>query len=87
MCFVDDTESYIESKALAAARKYIRKHYPHIKGLIAYSSTEMQHEGTIYKADGWFKVSESKSRGGSWENRPNRTNRDLSTKIVFVRTP
>lgn len=29
MYFVDDTEPYAESKALAMARKYIRKHYGH----------------------------------------------------------
>ena len=28
MYFVDETEHCIESKALAMARKYIRKHYP-----------------------------------------------------------
>lgn len=87
MYFVDNTEHCVESKALGMARKYIRKHYPQIKGLIAYSSTAESHKGTIYIADGWFKVSESKSRNGSWENRPGRINRDLSTKFKFARTP
>lgn len=87
MYFVDDTEHCAESKALAMARKYIRKHYPEIKGLIAYSSTAERHKGTIYIADGWFKVSETKSANGSWENRSGRKNRDLSIKIKFARTP
>ena len=39
MYMVDDTEPYAESKALAAARRHIRKHCPNIRGLIAYSST------------------------------------------------
>ncbi len=86
MYFVDNTEDFVESKALAMARKYIRKHYPKIKGLIAYSSTAEGHKGTIYQADGWFKISESKSETGSWENREGRKNRDLSIKIKYARS-
>ena len=87
MYFVDDTEPCVESKALAMARRHIRKYYPQIKGLIAYSSTAEHHKGTIYIADGWFKISETKSASGSWENRDGRKNRDLSTKLKFARTP
>ena len=87
MCFIDETEHCTESKALAMARKHIRKHYPHITGLIAYSSTGESHKGTIYKADGWFLISHTKSHTASWANRPNRTDRDLSTKLKFGRTP
>ena len=87
MYFVDETEHCIESKAFAMARKYIRKHYPKIKGLIAYSSTAEDHRGTIYKADGWFKIAESRSNTGNWENRQGRRNRDLSVKIKFARSP
>ena len=87
MVFIDDTERFIESKALSMARKYIRKHYPQVKGLIAYSSTAEGHKGTIYEADGWFKISESRSDTASWANRPNRQDRDLSRKIKFGRTP
>ena len=87
MYFVDDTEHCAESKALAMARKHIRKHYPQIHGIIAYSSTAERHKGTVYIADGWFKISETKSANGSWENRPGRKNTDLSTKYKFGRTP
>jgi len=87
MYFVDDTERFIESKALAAARRYIRKHLPHIRGVIAYSSTAERHKGTIYEADGWFKISETKRKTGNWESRAGRTNRDLGSKLVFGRTP
>lgn len=86
MYFIDDTEHCIESKALGMARKYIRKHHTEIKGLIAYSSTAENHKGTIYAADGWFKISESRSEKGSWENRKGRVNRDLSTKIKYARS-
>ncbi|MNI45225.1 hypothetical protein D3C76_224520 [compost metagenome] len=54
MYLIDDTEPFAESKALSMARKYIRKHYPQIKGLLAYSSTGEGHAGTVYLADGWF---------------------------------
>jgi hypothetical protein len=87
MYFIDDTEHCAESKALSMARKYIRKHYPQITGLIAYSSTAEMHKGIIYQADGWFKLSESKSPTASWENRKGRTNRDLSIKLKFGRSP
>lgn len=39
MVFIDETAHCVESQALGMARKYIRKHYPQIKGPIAYSST------------------------------------------------
>jgi len=87
MYFVDDTPHCTESHALSMARKYIRKHYPQIKGLISFSSTGHNHEGIIYQADGWFEVSRSKSPQGSWENRKGRTDRDLSVKIKYCRTP
>ena len=85
MYFIDDTENFVESKALGIARKYIRTHYPQIKGLIAYSSTGEGHEGTIYKADGWFEV--SRTRGGMRDCRLGRRNADTSSKIKWVRSP
>jgi hypothetical protein len=87
MYFTDDTERFAESKAIAMARKHIRKHLPQIRGLIAYCSTGAGHTGTVYEADGWFKLSESRSNTASWENRPNRKDRDLSVKLKFGRTP
>jgi len=87
MFFIDDTERFAESKALSMARRYIRKHRPEIRGLIAYCSTGAGHKGTVYEADGWFKLSESRSDTGSWESRPNRSDRDLSVKLKFGRTP
>jgi hypothetical protein len=87
MFFVDDTERFIESKALAMARRYIRKSLPHIRGLFAYSSTTEGHKGTIYEADGWFLISKTQNKTGNWESRVGRVNRDLSAKIKFGRTP
>ena len=85
MCFIDDTPPCIESKCLAMARRYIRKHCPVIKGLIAYSSSGAGHEGTIYKADNWYALGTSK--GASWQTRTGRTDRDLSQKTRWTRSP
>jgi hypothetical protein len=80
MYMVDETEPNAESKALALARKYIRKNMPEIKGLIAYSSTGQGHEGTIYKADNWFELGRNKVSAKGWSNREGRENRDSSEK-------
>lgn len=85
MCFIDNTPRFIESHCLGLARKYIRKHFPDVKGLISYSSTGAGHEGTVYKADGWFCIGTTKS--ASWETRDGRTDRDLSDKIRWARSP
>lgn len=85
MYFVDDTEDFVESKALGMARRYIRKHYPRIKGLTAYSSTGAGHEGTIYKADGWFEV--SRTADGKKDYRAGRRNADTASKIKWARSP
>lgn len=86
-CFLDFMPKNTESKGLAKARAWIRKNLPEIKGLIAYASTGESHCGTIYLADGWFKVSETKSCHASWESRSGRTDRDLSVKYKFARSP
>ena len=85
MFFVDDTERFVESKALSMARKYIRKYYPQIKGLVAYSSSGEGHEGVVYAADGWFEV--SRTRNNMRDTRENRKNIDTSSKIKWVRSP
>jgi len=85
MCFIDETQRFIESRCLAMARKYIRKHHSATMGLIAYSSTGAGHEGIIYQADNWYHL--GGSSGGSWESRDNRTDRDLSQKIRWTRSP
>lgn len=84
MYFVDNTEHCAESRALGMARKYIRKHYPKIKGLVAYSSMGAGHEGIIYQADNWFEVSRT---SGGRDCRKGRKNADTSPKIKWCRTP
>lgn len=84
MYFVDEAPKNTESHGLAMARKYIRKHYPEIKGLVAYSSTGQGHEGTVYQADGWFEVSRSRA---ARDYREGRKNLDTTAKIKWVRSP
>lgn len=86
MFLVDETEPFVESRALAMARKMIRKYMPQIKGLIAYSSTGQGHDGIVYKADNWFQF--GKSQGNKWtrKNRE-RADIDISPKIRWLRSP
>ncbi len=83
MYMIDETEPFAESKALAMARKLIRKHLPKVKGLLAYSSTGENHKGTIYEADGWFAL--GLTDGKAW-TKEGRKNIDTSKKIRWVRT-
>jgi len=64
MVFIDDTESMVESHGLALARKHIRKHFPLVKLLLAYSDTEQGHTGTVYRADNWVLL--GKAKGHNW---------------------
>jgi hypothetical protein len=83
MHMIDETESFVESKALGMARKLIRTQLPQVKGLIAYSSTGEQHKGTVYMADGWFAVGLTVAR--AW-NKKDRANIDITKKIRWVRS-
>lgn len=87
MYLVEATQSCAESRALAMARKHIRKHLPSIKGLISYSSLGHGHQGTVYRADGWFPVGTTQKRKTGWTTREARQDRDLSQKIKWVRSP
>ena len=84
MYFIDEAPKNTESRALAMARRYIRRHCPEIKGLVAYSSTGQGHEGTVYQADNWFEVSRSRA---ARDTRPGRKNLDTSIKIKWCRSP
>lgn len=82
--FIDEAPKNTESSALSMARKYIRKHYPEVKAVLAYSSTGQNHEGIIYKADGWFIVGQTRG-GDGWKSRE-RVTIDPSPKIKWMRS-
>lgn len=88
MYFVDDTESFVESRGLALARKWIRKRFPRVKLVLSYSSQDVgDHSGVVFAADNWCPL--GKAKGGSWKRkgRENRADRDLSDKVRWVRSP
>lgn len=87
MFLIDETEPFAESKALSLARKYIRKYYPEVKGLLAYSSLGEGHAGTVYLADGWFPFGKTRQRKQGWSNREPRADRDNSQKVRWLRSP
>lgn len=84
--FEDNTVHCVETQALGMVRKYIRKHYPIVKGLVSYSSPANDHHGVIYRADNWFPL--GWTTGGTWDSKshPNRRNKDTSKKIRWVRS-
>lgn len=88
MYFIDNTEIYVESRGLALARKYIRKHLPWVMLCLSYSSEEGgDHCGTVFAADNWCPF--GYTTGGSWKSkgRENRKDRDASRKVRWVRSP
>lgn len=88
--FIDDTEHCVESQSLAMARKHIRTWMQHIRLVLSYSDPSVGHEGTIYDADGWCSIGKTKKRSDygfqTHKGRP-RTIKDISSKVIWVRTP
>jgi len=87
MVMIDDTEPFVESHSLALARKWIRKHLPQIKLLIAYADPEHNHDGGIYEADNWCEL--GLTTGGAWTSisKHNRRDTSKSKKLRWVRSP
>lgn len=87
MVFVDDTEPFVESRALSLARKHIRKHLPQVKLVLAYSDTEQDHDGIIYRADNWAPF--GKAKGHRWTSTTKQERRDqaIQDKLRWVRSP
>jgi hypothetical protein len=69
MVILDVTERNAESRVIAYVTRWIKKHRPHIRRLIAYADPAAGHEGTIYKASGWRMVGMTSGSGGAtkWE--------------------
>ena len=87
MVFRDDTDRFVESHSLSLARKYIRKHYPKVKLLVAYSDPSQGHDGTVYEADNWCEF--GLTGGGTWSSisKPGRRDASQSKKLRWVRSP
>ncbi len=87
MVLVDDTDEFAESHSLSLARRYIRKHHPQVKLLIAYSDPAQKHNGGIYEADNWCEF--GYTSGGMWTSisKPNRRDMSPSKKLRWARSP
>lgn len=88
MYFVDAAPKNTESKGLAKMREFVRRWYPAVRLLLAYSDPAQGHRGTIYEADGWapFGMTEG-ARGHGWKSRDGRRDTPFSKKQRWVRTP
>lgn len=54
MAFADWLPRNSESRAIAYAMRYIRKHYPHIKWVVSFADATQCGDGTIYRASGFL---------------------------------
>ena len=57
----EDAPKNTGSRMLKVMRVLIRRKYPNLRRLVSYQAVQ-HHDGTIYKAAGWFKTGESKSK-------------------------
>jgi hypothetical protein len=54
LVILDGYGSNIESFCLGQSFRWLKKHAPNIKVLVAYADPEYGHDGTIYKASNWI---------------------------------
>jgi len=80
MAISEDAPKNTASRMIGIMRRIIKKEFPHITLLLSYQDTDV-HEGTIYKASGWYPA--SKSKGTSWTNNVRQRNKEqsLSDKV------
>lgn len=84
MFLTDECPKNSESRCLGFARRWIKKHFPEKKFLLAYSDIEgMGHKGTIYKAAGW--TMDRITVAMSWKNRPEKKGRDRGSNTRKLR--
>lgn len=83
MCLLPSPKNS-ESRALSLTEKWIRKHRPEVKRLIAYADSD-RHQGKIYLAANWQEVLRHKRRG-TWDRPSRHRIRDTGgPKIKFER--
>lgn len=90
--FIDETEPFVESHALALMRKHVRVWLPQIKGLLSYSDPTIGHEGKIYEADNWCPLGMTDEHWGygwakGWHSREDRHEYRISKKLRWFRSP
>jgi len=88
MFFVDEAPFNTESKGLAMLRRFVRRWFPQIRLLLAYSDPAQGHRGTVYEADGWCAFGKTaRSHGYGWKSRQGRRDECVGAKTRWVRTP
>jgi hypothetical protein len=88
MYFVDEAPPNTESRALAMMRRHVRRWYPGVRLLLAYSDPEQGHTGIVYEADGWAPFGKTKGATGyGWKSRQGRRDTPCGPKLRWVRTP
>ena len=83
----DDAPPNTASRMLRIMKNIIKNSMPHIVWLISYQDTDV-HQGTIYKAAGWYSKGETKFV--SWKNRPGRSDLSAANKVRWecqIRNP
>lgn len=61
MCVLDDVEcprTYFMSRSISI----LKQHFPQIKCLVTYADQTEGHDGTVYKANSWKRVGETKPK-------------------------
>ena len=80
MAFADWLPRNGESRCIAYAIRYIKKHYPHISFLISYSDGSQCGDGTIYRASG-FSLTQIKKNTSMWKCKNGEVVCDLVTRM------
>jgi hypothetical protein len=63
MAFADTLPRNSESRCIAYALRYIKKHYPQIKWVVSFADGTQCGDGTIYRASGFVLTSIKKNNG------------------------
>ena len=76
-----------ESRCLAIATIILRKLFPNVRQLIAYSDLSQGHKGGIYKAAGWiFDGRIDPDAGGGWAKHERHNRVEFGAKYKWVKT-
>lgn len=85
MYLLDECPRNSESRCLGFAARYIKRHMPDVKQLIAYSDPSYGHLGTIYKAAGW--TLSGTTAGREWHHSDGKPRRNKATgpKLKWIK--
>jgi hypothetical protein len=76
MAFGDNLPKNSESRALAVAMRFFKKHYPHIEWVVSFSDATQCGDGAIYRASGFVLT----------QIKPNKQILDWNGRIIAKKT-